>query len=758
MNTALNYQLGLGISRDHGDLAEAVTRFARRHLPPEVARTAVERVESGAGEQLPDCWPELAAQGLLGLHAPEEYGGAGAGLLESAVMLEVLGRHLGGGAVTPTVLACAVLTADGGKAAAEFLPGLVDGSTQGTIALTDVVTGTRDMTGALTISGTVAVLCGHLAQVLIVPVDVQTGSGTGHEGTPREAASGASRTWVVIPTERLRLRTASSIDVTRSTALFALDTTVVPPAHILENTTAAQVSAIAAVLLGAEAVGVASWCVTTAAEYARVRVQFGRPIGQFQGVKHRCAQALIALEQARAAVWDAARALDAGDENAPYAAAFARLLAPDAAVSAARDAMQVLGGIGYTWEHDAHLYYRRAVALRGVLGRSRDCAAEVARLALAGHSRAVGYELPAEAETYRDLVRTELSAIAALDGDEQLRRLGDDGWVMPFLDPPSGRKANPVEQVVIAEEIARAGITLPQLGLATWLLPSIVEHGTEQQRVDLVAPTLRGEILWCQMFSEPGAGSDLAALRTAAIKVAGGWRVTGQKIWTSLGFLAQWGVLLARTNPNAPKHQGITYFVVEMSSPGVDARALREASGGAMFSQIFLDDVFIPDSGVIGRVDDGWQVARGTLSHERVALGKGTPLHASIDDLLAFFRTRDAADIPLDRIGAIVAENQSLLLLNGRTVLKQLRGAEVGAIPNVAKYLNMRVGQQIADLCHAELGPAGIYEEADPQSPNWIEKTISARPSTVYGGTTEIQLNVIAERILGLPRDPEPGR
>ncbi|NNH72242.1 acyl-CoA dehydrogenase [Nocardia uniformis] len=733
----MDYQLGLGISQDHLDLADSVARFARRHLPPESARTAVARTESGAGEGLPDCWSDLAAQGLLGLHVGEIHGGSGAGLLECAVVLEVMGRHLGAGVFTPTVLAAAVLAADGGKAAAEYLPGLVDGSEPGTVALTEAFTGTIDSDGALTISGRVAAVGGQAARVLLARVDTDAG-----------------HLWAAVPTDRLHVRIATSIDVTRSTALCTADTLVVPPAHVLEHIADDRVAALAAVVLGAEAVGVASWCVATATEYAGVRVQFGRPIGQFQGVKHRCAQAVIALEQARAAVWDAARALDADDDTANYAAAVARSIAPDAAVAAARDAMQVLGGIGYTWEHDAHLYYRRAVTLRGLLGRSRDCAAEVARLALAGQRRAVGYELPADAETYRRQVRSALTEIAALDEREQLRRLGDDGWVMPFLAPPSGRRADPVEQVVIAEEIARARITVPQLGLATWLLPSIAEHGTEQQRIDLVAPTLRGEIIWCQMFSEPGAGSDLAALRTEAVKVAGGWRVNGQKIWTSLGFIADWGVLLARTNPNVPKHQGITYFVVDMSSPGIDARALREASGGAMFAEIFLDDVFIPDSGVIGAVDSGWQVARGTLSHERVALGKGTPLNANVDDLLGFIATRDIDDVPLDRVGEIVADNQTLLLLNGRTVLKQLHGAEVGAIGNIAKYLNMRIGQQIADLCHAELGPAGGYEEATPQSHTWIEKTISARPSTVYGGTTEIQLNVIAERILGLPRDP----
>ncbi|MFD6199776.1 acyl-CoA dehydrogenase [Mycobacteriaceae bacterium NPDC060252] len=739
MNTANQTWLGLGLTRDHLALAESTAAFAHRHLTTESLRAIVADIDAGAGDRVPDYWNHIADQGLLGLHIPEQYGGSGAGLLELAVVLEVLGRHLIPSAYTPTVFTAAILTAEGGENAANLLPGISSGAVRGAVALETSLTGSYGADG-VTIRGSAAAVGLATADVAVVPVDVA-----------------GVRTWIVLDTSGLHVRQGSAIDLSRGTAVLTVDEVTVPVHRVLRNVDDRWFAALASVIFGAEAVGVASRCVEMAAEYAKIRVQFGRPIGQFQGVKHRCAQAAVGLEQARAVVWDAAQALDNEDETAEYAAAVACLVAPDAAVSAARDAMQVLGGVGYTWEHDAHLYYRRAVTLRGVLGRSREAAETVARLAIRGDTRTVRYDLPDYAEPYRAQVREALTEIAQLDEREQLPLLGDGGWVMPFLESPLGRDAGPVEQVVIAEELERAGIIAPQLGLAAWLMPSVALHGSEEQKRDLVEPTLRGEILWCQMFSEPEAGSDLASLRTVARRTDGGWIVNGQKIWTSLGFIAEWGVLLARTDQFAPKHQGITYFLVKMDSDGITRRPLREASGGALFSEIFFDDVFIPDSGVVGEVNQGWQVARGTLGNERVALGKGLALNANIDDLLAFARARLDDGIPLESVGRIVAENQAMSTINGRTLLKQLQGMDTSAVSNVGKYLSMRVGQQIADFCHAELGSAGVYDEADPLSRNWIEKTISSRPMTVYGGTTEVQLNVIGERVLGLPRDPEPG-
>ncbi|BBX87376.1 acyl-CoA dehydrogenase [Mycolicibacterium aubagnense] len=729
---ATNNGLGIAISDEHLALADAVHRLVTREVPREVLRTAVD--EPGA---MPAFWSALAEQGLLGLHLDEAYGGQGAGLVGAAVALEAIGRSAAPGPYVSSVMASAVIAASSGEVKGKFLPGLADGTVVGGVGLEPGLCGIDDGSGSLIVHGSTAPVLGALlADVVVLGVYV----------------AGARR-WVVVDRAELTVRPDDALDVVHPLGIVVADGVCVPADRVLAGVDDDVVGAVSAVILGAEAVGVTSWCVSTAAEYATVREQFGRPIGQFQGVKHRCAQGGIALEQARAAVWDAARALDEGDDTAGYAAAVAAMIAPDAAVRGARDAIQILGGIGYTWEHDAHLYYRRALVLRGLLGRSRDCAVRVARLALQGQRREVALDLPSESERLRAEIRAELAQISELDDEAQRERLGDGGWVMPFLPRPAGRAAGPVEQVIIGEEIKRAGIVPPELGLAAWLIPAVALSGTAEQYERLVAPTLRGDIFWCQLFSEPGAGSDLASLRTEAVKVDGGWRVNGQKIWTSLGFLAEWGALLARTDPQAPKHAGITYFVVEMDSPGITIRQLKEMNGGSMFCEVFFDNVFIPDSGVVGAVNAGWSVARDTLSYERVALGKGNPIYPAVDDLLEFVRAREADPPPLARVGELVAENQTLQLLMGRAVLKQLSGVDAGVTSAVAKFLNMRFGQQVADFCHAELGASGLVDPGAGPAGIWIDHTLTTRAMTIYGGTTEVQLNVIGERMLGLPRD-----
>jgi alkylation response protein AidB-like acyl-CoA dehydrogenase len=725
------YELGLGLSEEHLALAESVRKFTERHLGQDVLRAAVD----AKSEATAPFWHELAEQGLLGLHVPEADGGQGAGLLEQAVAMEVLGRAAHTGPSLPTVLASALLVAADGDIARKLVPGLVDGSQAAAVGLAEPLEGTP-AGDTVAISGrTNAVLGGTHADVLLLPARI-----------------GAATTWVVLDAADVTIREQDSLDVSRRCARVEAEVTV-PAERVLAGLAADRVRAIAAVLLGAEAVGVASWAVSTAAEYAKTRVQFGRPIGQFQGVKHRCASMGVALERARASVWDAARALDRGESTAEFAAAVAASVAPDAAVQCAADCIQVLGGIGFTWEHDAHLYYRRALTLRGLLGRSAEWTAKVARYALDGVGRTARIDLPEESEGLRESVRAELAGIAALDGDEQLLALGDGGWVQPHLPRPFGRNAGPLEQVVISEEIKRAGIQMPELLMGGWAVPPIVAYGTDEQKQRVVVPTLRGEVVWCQLFSEPGAGSDLASLTTRAQRVEGGWKVNGQKIWTTVAQFSQWGMLIARTEPDAPKHDGITYFILDMSTPGVTVRPLREATGSAMFNEVFLDDVFVPDDCVVGAVNDGWSVARATLSSERVALGRGNASYPTLADLLNFADGRELDATATRRLGEFVCENQVLDVLSARVVLKQLSGVDVSTTSSVGKFLTMRFGQQIAEFCVGELAEAGVVAVDGEPSGKWMDQVLACRAMTIYGGTTEVQLNVIGERMLGLPRD-----
>ncbi|ACY97743.1 MULTISPECIES: acyl-CoA dehydrogenase [Thermomonospora] len=732
--------MAIGLTEEHEALAESVRGFAERNISTQVVRTALD----ADTESRPAFWPALAEQGLLGLHLPEEHGGQGFGLLELAVTLEELGRAAAPGPFLPTVLASAAINACGNaKAKAELLPALADGSKTGALALTAELTGRRDG-DALVISGAAEpVLGAALADVIVLPVATDQGE-----------------EWVALDAADLTVTAVPSLDKVRRVAKVEAAELTVAADRVLDGLKGRDVQNLAAVLLGAEAAGVASWCVTTAAEYAKVREQFGRPIGQFQGVKHKAARMLIALEQARAAVWDAAVAL--GDEPGPqveFAAAVAGTIAPEAAVQTSRDCIQILGGIGFTWEHDAHIYLRRALTLRALLGPAKDWAATVATLALDGHRRPIELELGEDTQPLRERIRAEVAELAAITDRKELNaKMGDEGWTMPHFPKPWGRGAGPVEQILIAQELKAAGVKPPSMVIGAWLVPSLVAYGTEEQKERFLRPTLRGEMVWCQLFSEPGAGSDLASLSMKAERVEGGWKLTGQKIWTSMAQMAEWGFCLARTDPEAPKHEGITYFLVDMKSPGVEVRPLRELTGDALFNEVFLDGVFVPDDCVVGKVNEGWKVARNTLSNERVTLSTGSGLGMGMDDLLKFFQGTELDPVTRVEVGKLVAQGHSIDLLALRTTLKQLNGVEPGAEASVRKLLGVQFSQDVADYCWAAQGAAAATEVPAERSGIVGRAMLFSRAMTIYGGTTEVQLNIIAERLLGLPRDPEPGK
>jgi alkylation response protein AidB-like acyl-CoA dehydrogenase len=499
---------------------------------------------------------------------------------------------------------------------------------------------------------------------------------------------------------------------------------------------------LAAVVLSAEAIGIASWCVETAAAHAKVREQFGRPIGQFQAVKHRCADMLVDLEMARAATWDAAR------EPTPLTTAVAASLAPAAALRCANDCIQVLGGIGFTWEHDAHLYLKRALSVQALIGKPDWWRRRVAALARQGERRQLRIDLGAAAEPFREEAR---AFVATLEKGRRRQQMADAGYITPHWPRPWGREASAVEQLVIDEEFAAAGVGKPHLQVGAWALPTIIEHGTPEQQERFVVPTLRGEISWCQLFSEPGAGSDLAALSTKAIRADDGWLLSGQKVWTSMAQDADWGICLARTDSDRAKHEGITCFLVEMKSAGVDVRPLRELTGASLFNEVFLSDVFVPDDCVVGAVNDGWRVGRTTLANERVSMGAGAGIGPSVDAVVKLVGD-DADATVLDDVGGLVAESQALAVLGVRMTLRALAGADAGPESSIRKLVGAEHDQRTQELGLALLGPAAAAVDGDAAA--WINGLLWSRCLTIAGGTSEIQRNVIAERLLGLPRDP----
>src|SRR5215468_4215925 len=513
--------MALALTEEHLALAELVRGWAGRAAPAEAIRAAVADGDGGAALYTGTLRPALAAQGLLGLHLPESLGGQGYGLPELAIAVEELGRALVPGAFLPTVLASAILYGAGAEALNGLVKDLAGGTLTGAVGLAPGIRATAaGATGALVIDGRCGPVPGAgLADVLILPAALD-----GDEG---------GRRWVVVDAADLDITPLDGLDLARPAGQARAEQLSVPAERVLGGLPPGAVVSLAAVLLAAEACGIADWAVGTAAEYAKIRHQFGRPIGQFQAVKHRCAWMLTAAEQAAAVAWDAARAWaepgEAGGAGRDFAVGAAATVAVDAAVSCAHECIQVLGGIGYTWEHDAHLYYRRALSLRALLGGAGEWAQRVAGLALKGAHRPVGIDLPPEAEPVRAQVRAELAAIAAAGPADRAAHLAEGGWVVPHLPRPWGREAGPLDQLVIAEEMRAAGLHAPGLAIGAWVVPALVQYGTPEQQERFLPPTLRGELVWCQLFSEPGAGSDLAGLSTRAERAEGGWRLTGQK-------------------------------------------------------------------------------------------------------------------------------------------------------------------------------------------------------------------------------------
>ena len=721
--------MAIGLTEDQQALAEAVADWSRSRGTVELVR----RTEQAGQQELTALWPELAKLGVPGIGVPEAAGGAGGTLVDVACALEACAEALvPGPLLCTTVVATLLSECAGHPVAAQLLPAIVDGSA--TVALApEPAELDRGQHGRLT--GTVPVWDAGTTTHLLVGV-----------------GRGGDAEWHLLTVDdSVEVQPTKAVDLSRGLGRMRLTDTAVGTATRVPLD-ATRVADVAVTLAAAEASGVARWALRTAVEHARVREQFGRPIGSFQAVKHLCAQMLERAESATAVAWDAATAYADSAEQHRLSAAVAGAVALDAAVDCAKDCIQVLGGIGFTWEHDAHLYLRRALVLRQLLGGADRWRQRAADLALTGTRRVVHVDLGGRGEGIRERVRDEVARAARLEGSARRTALADAGLIAPHWPAPYGLGADAAEQLVIDEELATAGVPRPELAVGAWAVPTILGHGDDAQRERFVGPTLRGEIGWCQLFSEPGAGSDLASLRTRAERVDGGWRLTGQKVWTSLAREADWAICLARTDPDAPRHRGITYFLVDMRSDGIDVRPLRELTGEAVFNEVFLDGVLVPDDCVVGEVGGGWKLARTTLANERVAMS-GSSLGVSVEralDTVAALGTPDAG-VRL-KVGAAVADASAVKALGTRAMLRSVAGQGPGAESSVQKLVGVQQRQDAAELAVELLGPEALLggEVADAA----LHELLLTRCLSIAGGTTQILRNVAAERILGLPREP----
>ena len=732
----------IAILEEHNDLADSVRSYVARVAPSEVLHEALESPIPNP----PPYWKSAAEQGLQGIHLAESVGGQGFGILELAIVAAEFGYGAVPGPFVPSAIASALISANDPDAT--VLNGLASGATIATYAISSALTATRHGDGLVIRGEARSVPAAAQASVLVLPVAIESGE-----------------EWVVLDADQLEIEPVASVDPLRPVAHVRANGVEVTDDRVLANLPQTLARALITTLLSAECVGVARWATDTAAAYAKIREQFGRPIGQFQAIKHKCANMIAETERATAAVWDAARAIDeerAGSQDDgekasafEFAAAVAATLAPVAAQHCAQDCIQVHGGIGFTWEHDTNVYYRRAIVLAAAFGRAADYPQQVVDTATSTGMRSIDIDLDPDTLKLREEIRAEVAALKEIPREERNAAIAEGGWVQPHLPAPWGRAATPIEQIIIAQEFSTGRVKRPQMGIAAWIIPSIVAYGTDAQQQQFLPPTFRGEMIWCQLFSEPGAGSDLASLTTKATKVDGGWRITGQKIWTTGAQFSQWGALLARTDPSAPKHQGITYFLLDMKAEGVEVKPLRELTGNAMFNTVFIDDVFVPDDMVLGEVDRGWEVSRNTLTNERVSIGSSEPpFLASLDQFVEFVRDGHFDQIEQNEAGRLIAEGHAAKLLNMRSTLLTLAGGDPMPAAAISKLLSMKTGQGYAEFGVSSFGTEAAVGDQGQPSGKWAEYLLAGRATTIYGGTSEVQLNIIAERLLGLPRDP----
>ncbi|OBK15605.1 acyl-CoA dehydrogenase, partial [Mycobacterium asiaticum] len=486
----------IAINPEHQDLADSVRSLVARVAPSEVLHAAMETPL----ENPPPYWQSAAEQGLQGVHLSESVGGQGFGILELAIVLAEFGYGAVPGPFVPSAIASALVSAHDRDA--KVLAELASGSTIATYALDSGLTATRHGDELVIRGEARAVPAAAQASILVLPVAIDSGE-----------------EWVVLRSEQLEIEPVQSLDPLRPIAHVRANAVEVGDDVVLDNLSMVTAHALMTTLLSAEAVGVARWATDTASGYAKIREQFGRPIGQFQAIKHKCAEMVADTERATAAVWDAARALDEAGEHIEFAAAVAATLAPAAAQRCTQDCIQVHGGIGFTWEHDTNVYYRRALMLAASFGRSSDYPQRVVDTATTTGMRAVNIDLDPETEELRAAIRGEVDALKKMDRPARAVAIAEAGWVLPYLPKPWGRASDPVEQIIIAQEFASGRVKRPQVGIAAWIIPSIVAFGTEEQKQRFLPPTFRGEMIWCQLFSEPGAGSDLAGLSTKATRV-----------------------------------------------------------------------------------------------------------------------------------------------------------------------------------------------------------------------------------------------
>lgn len=702
-------------------------------------------------------WEGFVELGLAAASLPEALGGSDVGLELECLILETLAANAGAVPAAGVFLAGRILGAGTGEAAADVARALVGG--RRVVPLLSAESGAAlDVSfdaGADSLSGVVTDAPDAAdADILLVP-------------TPRGwwaiEASGEDFQSAPIPT----------IDATRPLASVAFRKAA---ARHVSDMDPAAVLRLSWLYAAAEAVGAGATMLEMGRTYALDRKQFGEQIGRFQAIKHKLANGLVALEGARSALYGA---VSTAMEGVPAArmAHMAKAVAPAAAVNLGLDMVQLHGAIANTWEHDIHLVLRRAKYLQLIGGSSgwhhgqlaaslldseetgkRDRHAWEGDLQLSDSDRAFIAEFRAWLDEHAP--RDKVKEIRA--GGRKARRawqaeLAEGGWAgIHWPREFGGRDATFTEQVLYHSELASRGFPgiIGNRGLSL-IGPTLIAHGTPQQREWLLEASRRADILWASTWSEPNAGSDLASLRTRGVVDGDELVINGQKIWTSMADGAEMYFTLVRTGPLVPKHEGISVVVIPRDTPGVTIKPIRRIHGEAEFFEVFLDDVRVPLTNVIGAMGNGWRVMRTTLSYEHMTNFLGTQMRNSflIERLIEQYRKLVQTESLLDpglrsRLTQVWTNLQLLRLMGLRSITRISAGGEVGAEGSILKLFGQEEEQRLFELALDLKGTGALTAARE------IRNFLSARAATVGGGTSEIHRNKIAERVMGMPRDP----
>ncbi|KUI13575.1 acyl-CoA dehydrogenase [Mycolicibacterium acapulense] len=736
----------LALTPEQRELSESVAQFAARRAPVSATRESFDMLAQG---HLPPWWEEFVANGFHAVHLPENYGGQGGALLDAACVLEAAGRTSLPGPLLPTVAAGAVaLMAEPTPSAAALLTRLAGGDAAALALPGDSTFTARDDGHRWSIDGDSDLIAGICAATTALVCAV---------------SDRGDHIWLAIDTTHpsAAVESVRGTDLLTDLGRLRLTDYPVEKTDVLNGIDAQRAEYLATALTASLAAGITQWCVEAATAHLRTREQFGKLIGTFQALQHSAAMLLVNSELASAATWDAVRAASEPIDQHAMAAAGAALMAVAPCPDVALDTLTMFGAIGFTWEHDLHLYWRRATSLSASIGDRNRWAKRLGELTTVGE-RDFSVDLGDAESAFRARIAETLEQAAALSnhgpgrqGDyehfatgAQRTAIADAGLIAPHWPPPWGIAASPLQQLIIDEEFGkRPSVVRPSLGIAEWILPSLIKAGSKKLQQQLITPTQRGELAWCQLFSEPGAGSDLAALATRATKVDGGWRIHGHKIWTSSAHRADYGALLARTDPAAPKHRGIGYFIIDMRSPGIEVQPIKQASGEQEFNEVFLDDVFVPDEMLLGEPTGGWALAIATMAEERSAISgyvqydRAAPLRRSAA------APGGAHEDTLRELGELDAYANAIKALGVRETIRLLDGQASGAASSIAKVaMNVLLRRTFP----ATLGSAG--RSAMAADSDVVQPYLRVPAELIGGGTKEIQLNIIAQMILGLPR------